>query len=171
MKKLVFSLLSVLLGSFAIGQDNAIDKFFSKYEENEDFTVINVSPRVFPMIAKVTSENENKDYKELVEGLKGLKMVTTSKDPNKYYQEVIAKIPKKEYEELVTVKEKGQNIRFMTKGSGDKISELLLIVGGGSDFMLLSIVGDIDLNKIARLANKMNIKGSEHLDKVKKGNQ
>ena len=67
MKKLVFSLLNVLLVSFAFGQDNAIDKFFSKYEENEDFTVINVSPRVFPMIAKVTSEMENKDYKELVE--------------------------------------------------------------------------------------------------------
>ena len=170
MKKIIFSLFSILMFSYTYAQDNAIDRFFSKYEENPDFTVVIVSPRVFPMIAKVTSEMENRDYKELVSGLKGLKMVTTSKDPAKYYQEVLNRLPKKEYEDLVSVKEKGQNIKFLTKGVGDNISELLLLVGGGTDFMLLSIVGDIDLNKIAKLANKMNIKGSEHLDKVKKAN-
>ncbi|HMP30260.1 MAG TPA: DUF4252 domain-containing protein [Saprospiraceae bacterium] len=170
MKKSFFTIAALLLFSIAYSQDNAIDRFFSKYEDNADFTVVNVSPRVFPMLAKVTSELEDKEYKTLIEGLKGLKMVTTSKDPNKYYQEVISRLPKKEYEELVTVKDKGQNIKFLTKGTNDKISELLLLIGGGTDFMLLSIVGDIDLNKVAKLANKMNIQGSEHFDKVKKKN-
>jgi hypothetical protein len=170
MKKSFFTIVALFFITMAYAQDNAIDKFFSKYEDNADFTVVNVSPRVFPMLAKVTSEMEDKEFKSLIEGLRGLKMVTTSVDPNKYYQEVMTRLPKKEYEELVTVKEKGQNIRFLTKGTNDKISELLLLIGGGNDFMLLSIVGDIDLNKVAKLANKLNIQGSEHLDKVKKKN-
>jgi CII-binding regulator of phage lambda lysogenization HflD len=119
------------------------------------------------MIAKISSESEDKEFKNLVAGLKGLKMITTQKDAAKYYQEVLAKLPKS-YEELVTVKEKGKNIKFLTKGTNDKISELLLVIGGTNEFMLLSIVGDIDLNNVAKLANKINIQGSEHLDKVTK---
>ncbi len=169
MKKSLFTFVGLLLLTFATAQENAIDKFFSKYEEIADFTVVNVSPRVFPMIAKISSESEDKEFKNLVAGLKGLKMITTQKDATKYYQEVLAKLPKN-YEELVTVKEKGKNIKFLTKGTNDKISELLLVIGGANDFMLLSIIGDIDLNNVAKLANKINIQGSEHLDKVTKKN-
>lgn len=169
MKKSFFTFVGLLFITFASAQENAIDKFFSKYEEIADFTVVNVSPRVFPMIAKISSESEDKEFKNLVAGLKGLKMITTQKDAAKYYQEVLAKLPKN-YEELVTVKEKGKNIKFLTKGTNDKISELLLVIGGTNEFMLLSIIGDIDLNNVAKLANKINIQGSEHLDKVTKKN-
>jgi hypothetical protein len=36
----------------------------------------------------------------------------------------------------------------------DKIAELLLLVGG-DDFVLLSFVGNLDLDKIVKLANEM----------------
>ena len=67
----------------------------------------------------------------------------------------------------MTVKDKGDNVKFLTKGNGDVVDELLLLVGGADDFVLMSFVGKLDLNKISKLANKLDIQGSEHLDKLK----
>ena len=68
----------------------------------------------------------------------------------------------------MTVRDKESNVRFVTKESNGLISELLLLVGGKDEFVMMSFVGNIDLNKIAKLAKKLDIDGAEHLDKVKK---
>ena len=161
----VFALLIAILP--CTSQTNAIDRFFSAYENNENFTVVYVSPKMFEMVAKVTNDSKNSDIKELVKDIKGLKILSTNKDPLKYYAEAAKKIPLGEYEVLMTVKDKGDNVKFLTKGNGDVVDELLLLVGGADDFVLMSFVGKLDLNKISKLANKLDIQGSEHLDKLK----
>lgn len=168
MKKVFSLIVAVLFTSLSYGQDNIIDRFFSKYESNADFTVVNISPKMFSMISKATSEMEDKEISALMQGIKGLKMISTEKDAAKYYAEALTKIPAKEYETLVTVRDKGKNIKFLTKGNGDIVNELLLLVGGDSQFMVMSFTGSLDINKIAKLANKINLEGSEHLDKIKK---
>lgn len=166
--KFTVTLLALLTTLFtAYSQNNAIDKFFSAYESNENFTVVFVSPKMFEMVAKVADEKENQEIKELVKDIKSLKILSTTKDPLKYYAEANKKIPVGEYEVLMTVKDKGDNVKFLTKGNGDVIDELLLMVGGADDFVLMSFVGKLDLKKISKLANKLDIEGSEHLDKLK----
>lgn len=169
MKKTLIALIVVLFTGLVNAQNDAIDRFFSAYEADPDFTIVNVSPKMFSMLSKATSEIEDKEIAELIQGIKGLKMLTTEKTGAKYYAEALAKLPVKEYETLVTVRDKGNNIRFLTKGSGDIVNELLLVMGGEKQFMLMSFVGNLDLNKIAKLANKINLNGAEqHLDKIKK---
>ncbi len=84
------------------------------------------------------------------------------------YTEANKRLNIKEYEELVTVREKDSNVRFVTKEANGVINELLLLVGGKDEFVMMSFVGNIDLSKIARLAKKLNIDGAEHLDKINK---
>ena len=164
----VITLLAFVIAYLpAQSQNNAIDRFFSAYENNENFTVVFVSPKMFEMVAKATNDSKNSDIKELVKDIRGLKILSTKKDPLKYYNEASKKIPLNEYEVLMTVKDKGDNVKFLTKGSGDIVDELLLLVGGSDDFVLMSFVGKLDLNKISKLANKLDIQGSEHLDKLK----
>ncbi len=164
----IITVLALLITTLSCwGQNNAIDRFFSAYENNENFTVVYVSPKMFEMVAKVTNDSKNSDIKELVKDIKGLKILSTNKDALKYYNEASKKIPLGEYEVLMTVKDKGDNVKFLTKGNGDVVDELLLLVGGANDFVLMSFVGKLDLNKISKLANKLDIQGSEHLDKVK----
>lgn len=111
---------------------------------------------------------EDPELKELINGIKGLKILTTNVDAGKYYTEAIKKIPVGEYETLVTVRDKGENVRFLTKGTGDIVNELLLLVGGKEEFVLMSFVGKIDINKISKLAKKFNVDGIEHLEKIEK---
>ena len=67
----------------AQSQNNAIDRFFSAYENNENFTVVFVSPKMFEMVAKATNDSKNSDIKELVKDIRGLKILSTKKDPLK----------------------------------------------------------------------------------------
>ena len=60
-------------------------------------------------------------------------------------------------------------MRFVTKENNGIISELLLLVGGKDEFVMMSFVGNIDLDKISKLAKKLDIDGAEYLEKANKG--
>jgi hypothetical protein len=98
-----------------------------------------------------------------------LHILTTANNPNFYYKDALTRFKSTDYETLMTVRSKEENIRFLTKeDSKGLIKELLLLVGGKTEFVLISFVGNIDLNKISQLANKLDVKGMEHLKDLNK---
>jgi len=160
----ILVLLFAMQGAFA--QNNAIKKYFQKYEDKESFTSVYVSEYMFSLFADIDMEDaEDKEVVQILEGLKSLQVLTTGENGKQYYEEAIGLINQKEYKILMKVKDGNNNIRFLIKKDGNTIKELLLLVGG-DDFVLLSIVGEINLKKISKLANHMDIKGIEHLNKV-----
>ena len=156
----------ISFASFA--QVDAIERFFKDYQEDENFTVVYVSPKMFQMVSKATDGSSDQELASIVKDLKGLRILTTEINPDKVYKEDNKRLNIKEYEELVTVREKDSNVRFVTKETNGIISELLLLVGGKDDFVMMSFVGNIDLAKISKLAKKLDIDGAEHLEKVNK---
>lgn len=160
----ILVLLFAMQGAFA--QNNAIEKYFQKYEDKESFTSVYVSEYMFSLFADIdVEEEEDKEVMEILQGLKSLQVLTTEETPNKYYEEAIQLIDQKEYKMLMKVKDGDTNVRFLIKKEGSIVKELLLLVGG-DEFVLLSIVGNINLKKISKLAKHMDIQGMEHLDKV-----
>jgi len=152
-------------------QDDAIDKYFEKYLDDENFTSVFVSPKMFQMISKldlntVETDPEAKMAMEVIKDLKGLRVLTTEVNPSERYKEALSMLNQKEYETLMTIRDGSENIRFWVKDDGDIINELLLLVGGSEEFVLLSFTGNIDLAKISVLANQLDIKGAKYLDKI-----
>jgi len=169
--KSIFSLgIALFISLTANAQIDAIERFFKDYQDDDNFTVVYVSPKMFQMVSKVTDGSEDKELSTIVKDLKGLRILTTKINPDKTYKEANKRLNIKEYEELVTVREKDSNVRFVTKEVNGVINELLLLVGGKDEFVMMSFVGNIDLNKISKLAKKLDIDGAEHLDKVNKKN-
>ena len=164
----------LLVAPLSMGaQNNAIEKFFNQYMDDETFTVVQVTPKMFQMIAKL--DIKDKDYadaKSVLQDLKGLWILTTENNPKapQLYKEATSKINTQEYELLMTVRDKGDNVRFWTKESNGIINELLMLVGEKEEFTLISFVGKIDLDKISKMSNKINIDGMEHLKSVKQKN-
>jgi hypothetical protein len=153
----------------ATAQTDAITRYFDKYLDDQNFTVVYITPKMFQMIAKLDLRDKDaKDVKEALQDLKGLRILQTEVNALQHYKEVVAQFNAAEYELLMTVRDKGENIRFWTKESNGVISELLMLVGGAKEFTLISFIGNIDLNKISKLANKLKIDGTEHLDELKK---
>lgn len=168
---LIFSFLLLGISNSAQAQADAIEQYFEQYMEDERFTVVYVSSKMFQMISKLDIDEINEDPEakaamEMVNDLRGLRVLTTDENAGEFYKEAITKIDTDQYEVLMTVRDGDENVRIWVKENNDVIDELLLLVGGDEDFVMLSFMGKIDLNKISKLANQIDVKGAEHLDKV-----
>jgi Domain of unknown function (DUF4252) len=165
-------LIFVLIGFLSPlnAQTDAISKYFDQYVNDERFTVVYISPKMFEILGKLDldemKDEEAQIIMDVVKELKGLRVLTTEQTPLKFYNEAVSKIKTSEFEILLTVRDEEENVQFLIKDEGDIINELLLLVGGEDEFVMLSFVGDIDLNKISQLAKKLDVKGVEHLDKL-----
>jgi len=150
------------------GQVDAIDKYFSKYKDNDDFTVVYISPKMFSLISKLDDNDLDAATRDAVQGIKSLKILTRDNGGMSFYEEAKSMIDMKEYEVLMTVRDDSTNVDFLVKDEdgGNIVNELLLLVGGHEDFVLLSFLGDIHLNKLSKIAESIDIDGLDHLDKL-----
>lgn len=164
-------LLTFLVAAQA--QNDGITRFFNQYYEDERFTVVYVSPKMFNMVAKIeTDDPEWNKFREVVGGLTGLRVLTADSIANglQLYKEALSKVPQAEYSELLTVRDGKEHVRIWVKDSGNIIQELMLLVGSPDEFVMLSLTGRIDLDQISTLSKSLDIQGAEHLDKVKSKN-
>jgi hypothetical protein len=168
LRQCLFLLPLLLLGVGAFAQEDAIGQFFGKYVDDPRFTVVSVSPRMFRLLSKVKWDTVSADLKQTVASLHSLRVLSTDSSPLQFFKEALALIDHKQYEELITVRGNKDNVRFLVKGNGDKISELLMVAADEDGFTLMSFVGDIDLDKLSRLSADLDIKGMENLKNVKR---
>lgn len=166
MKYLTMVLLWVSLGNQAFGQNDAINQFFQKYMDDENFTSVYISSKLFSMVAKLEIDDVEPEIRAMIKDLKGLQVLVTEHEPMKYYKEATKSISLTDYDLLMTVRDEDQKIRFYTKENKEVIQELFLIVGGKDEFVILSLVGVIDLEKISKIANSMDVEGLQHLEKL-----
>jgi len=164
MKKIVAVAVVMMVASGAFAQD-AISKFFSKYQSDESFNQVNISSKMFGLITNMEIETpEDKEIVEAISKLKGLKILAkdNARNSRELYKEAFAMIPK-DYEELMTIRDKDKDMKFLIKESGGKISELLMVMGGNEEFMVMSLFGEIDLKQVSRIGKKLDVKGLENL--------
>ena len=169
MKKIVAIMVLMVTLTAANGQD-VISKFFTKYQDDETFTNVNISSKMFGLFTQMDVQDpDDKAVLEAISKLKGLKILAkeNARNSRELYREALGLIPKN-FEELMSVRDKDKDMKFMIDENGGKISEMLMIVGGNEEFMIMSIFGEIDLKQISRIGSKMNIKGLENLQNMDK---
>lgn len=170
MKRIV-AVVIMMVSIHEIYAQDAISKFFTKYNDDQSFTQVNVSGKMFSLFTNMEANDpEDKEVLDAISKLKGLRilMKDNTSDARALYKEAFALIPIKEFEELMSVRDKEKDMKFYIKESSGKISELVMIMGGLDDFMVLSLVGDIDLKQISRIGKKMDVKGLENLQNIDK---
>jgi len=150
-----------------IAQADVIEAYFGAHEDDEDFTIVFISPKMFEMIAKLPSDDMEDEVRAVIRDLKGLRIMTTEENSLQHYKALSEQLNFSEYEELMKIRDEETNVRIMIKeNSLGNISELLLLVGGADDFALISFIGNIDINKIAQLSGTIEINGIEYLDNI-----
>ncbi|MCF7568547.1 DUF4252 domain-containing protein [Sabulilitoribacter arenilitoris] len=182
-KIIVFVLAIMLLPITGMAQSN----IFDKYSDNNDVTYVNIKPKMFQMIVKMginVDDPEARSYMDMVKSITSFKTIVTD---NKAISTDISKWVKSRsggLEELMEVKDDGTEVKFYVKEGkdADHVKELLIFVNGVDKAMkgkgveingenrkietvVVSLTGDINLNEISKLTDKMNIPGGKHLDK------
>ena len=174
MKKLIL-IVAVIIAPFV----TSAQSIFDKYEDVDGVTTIVVSKKAFELMAMFgDSSEEAKEYAEMVGGLSGLRVFTTedSKIANDMKATVDKYLKSSKLSELMRVNDKEANVRiYIKEGKDDEhVEELLMFVNGlekhfeghegrSAEAVIVSLTGNIDLAKIAKLTEDMNITGSEHL--------
>ncbi len=177
MKTRILLLISLLFGFTGIlNSQSIIDNLFEKYSGAEGYTSVYISKYMFDMFRNnetKPSKMGEEDLEQVISKLDGIKILVTDDDPAttasvNLYKEVMKLIPGSPYKEVMVVKEKDKDIKFYAKENKDKrVAELLMVIGGTDQNVLISIVGDIDMKNISKLAKTMNVEGMENLDKIK----
>lgn len=178
-RKLIIAFALAVVPLFTFAQSSVFDKF----EDLDDVSTVVVTKRAFEMMAKMggTSE-EAKNYKDLATSLTSLKVFATENSAiaADMKSQVSSYLKSTKLSELMRVKDKDGNVKIYVKEGkdADHVTELFMFIEGISKHMageerkpeavIVSITGDIDLNKISELTDQMNIQGGEHLKNVKK---
>lgn len=170
MKKIVIVIVMAVLPITSFSQS-----LFDKYEDLDNVSAVVVNRSMFNLLSKIDVEvddPEAKDFMDIAKSLNNLKVfITEDKSISADMKSSVDKYLKSaKLEELMRVKDKDTNVKFYIRSGkdDDHVSELLMFVTGmknmdvdvnGRKFetVLLSLTGDIDLNKIGSLTKKMNL--------------
>lgn len=153
----------------SLAQNNAISKFFQKYEDDEEFTRVTITSRMFGLFTNMELEDEDdQEVLGAISKLDGLNILTKEDISNgkALYKEALSLIPKSEYDELMVIREKDSDMKFLIKEKNGKIQELLMLMGGSDEFFILSLIGEIDLKQVSKISKKMDIDGLEKLENM-----
>lgn len=171
MKKLNVFFTLALLPLFGFSQS-----VFDKYDAMDNVGSITVNQSMIRLAGSIAAfdqnDQESKDFADIAQSLEGIKVFITE-DP-KISKDMDATV--KDYlksstlEELIRVKDKDATVKFYVREGKDEdhVSELLLFVSDINhpeigiknrkfESVLVSMTGDIDLNKIGALTSKMGL--------------
>jgi hypothetical protein len=169
-KEMLGVVMMVLLSVAAQAQNDVIAKFFNKYDGDESFSKVSISGKMFSMMANIDGNTEDeKAMVSAISKIKGLKILKKddARNSRELYKEALSMVPAGQFEELMTVRDKDKDMKFFTKESGGKISELVMVLGGNEEFLVMSLFGEIDLKEMGKIGKSVNIDGLQNLDKMK----
>lgn len=176
MKKIVILAFLILgIGIQAFAQEDAIQRFFSKYMEDERFSRVYISPKMMQMAGGFLKNNAegDKDAEQLgalIGKIKGIRILSSEEVNGKsLYTEAMGTLTKNKYEELMDVQDKGSSLKFMIREEGGFIRELTMISGDTKSFSLISMLGSFTYDDLNMLAEKTNIPGMDQYSKGSKG--
>lgn len=167
MQKLVFIIAMLIIPVFAGAQVSPVDKLFEKYSSREGYTSVYISKYMFSLFSNLDAGD--KELENVLGKLTGIRILSSDKVKEtgvNFFTEIMENLPVTEYQELMVVKEKDQNFKFLIREKDDIITELLMVAGGASNNVLISIQGNIDLNTISQLSRSMKIDGLDALEKI-----
>jgi hypothetical protein len=170
MKKIIIALLLTIFTG-TVSAQSAVDKIFNKYASKDGYTTVVINSFMFQFLSKIeTNDPDYESFKKATTGIESIRILTQDGSGSVGFgKELLDILPRKEYKELMIVKEADEEVAFLVKESEGKINEFLLVVSGvDGDDALIVITGNIDLESISNIASGFDLPGMENLEGLEK---
>jgi hypothetical protein len=146
--------LSCMMGLFltisACSQNQSFDRFFDQYADKDGFLTVKLSNLPAAMF-----NDGNNDPALRISTLRVLTVQDTLlNDKLNFYNEIVPKINRSGYEELMTVKHKGEKAILLCKKDKKRITEVLFVSGGDKN-VLVEITGSMSLEQAKKVTSQM----------------
>ena len=180
----------LILSIFGFFMANA-QTVFDEYGGNPSVSNLNISPQMFKLMSKFkisTDDPESQALIDMIQGMEAFRVMST-KDiliANEMEAWMQSELEKSSLESILNLTEKGVNVQFgAVYGEGNSaVKRLVMYVKGlqayidnqdnirletttDLDFILLEIVGKIDLDQVGALTQLIDVPGGEYLDALK----
>jgi hypothetical protein len=174
------ALLFLLIPVFTVAQNSEVSKLFDKYSGEDGFTSVDVNAGLFELFAEIDSDDpEFEDFQNALKGLESLRLLAYTieegkgnvDEMKKFYSDIKSSVPFNEFKELMIIKDKDSNVNFYAKSEKQIVKEMVMIVEGPDEVVLLSLYGNLDLNYIGKLGSTMNMSGMKYLGNMNKNKE
>jgi len=166
MRKILTISIIAFISFPAMSQNNALDRLFERFSGREEFTKVVITRHMFELFSDVETR-EDDDYMNMIKKLNNIRILSGPDDMGKgLYAEALEALPAGEYEEIMAIKEEGNDVKFIIREKEGIVTDLVMLVKGDGETTIISITGDIDMKSIARLTRSMGIEGMEQLDNI-----
>ena len=172
MKKIII-LLALLATNTFFGQS-----VFDKFNDQENVTSIIVNSKMFDLMSKLkvdTKDKETLQYMNLLKKLDNLKVFMTTNNKAASEMKSVSEnfLKTSKLDELMRVTENGRNVKIFVKSGAEEsqIKELFMFIEGSgkeNQTVIMSLLGDFNLNELSSLTSKMNLPGGDALKKAAK---
>ena len=167
---------ALMLVSVFTNAQTTFERMYQKYAAKPGFTSVSVSNDMFHLFSSFgeAKDSNSAEMRKVMNQLTGLKALVCDVDSTTpalalaFYNEATAAFPPPTYQELITVEDSGENIRFLTRqDASGKIHELVMLIKSTRQNIAMTITGNINLSTISKLSKAMDIKGLENLEQLK----
>ncbi len=169
MKKLLITLVLTLTIAAANAQSFVSEirhELGAKPEVN-----INIGTWLVKLMMKFADENDP-EAKALMDGLKRIKVTVFDLDNshnsnrlNTIIENKIQHLSSKGYEQLVSVRDHGDNVFILAKVKGDLMQDAMIIAyEKGDELAIISLKGDVNLKQLAMISNEYDVDIEDELD-------
>lgn len=146
--------LSCMMGLFltisACSQNKSFDRFFDQYADKDGFLTVRLSNLPTSML-----NDGNKDPDFRISSLRVLTVQDTLLNAKlNFYSEIVPKMNRSGYEELMTIKHKGQKAILLCKKDRKHITEVLFVSGGDNN-VLVEITGSMSLEQAKKITSQV----------------
>jgi hypothetical protein len=160
--------IMVLIAFIIAPMVTSAQSLFDTLEDLESVDMVVISKDAFELLSKFSPEkfkdSEEMKVFEMINDLKEFKMFSTQDKgiANKMETLVSSSINKQKLTQLMRIKEENTQIKIYVKSTKNKdfVSEVLMFIkgidkktNGMSEAMLISLTGNIDINKMSDLAD------------------
>lgn len=169
MKNLIYAFVLTVFSSSAFAQ-GIIEREYSQYLNKDEVTHVFVSGKMFDFASTIAKGVEDAEVQELSEFASKIESFSLIKVPNKDVAQTEFKKGMKsisgDYDELMRVRDNGTKFAIYVDEENDIVYEIVGLGVVEGEFMALSLVGEMDLNKIAEFIGKMDNDAFEPLKRI-----
>jgi len=178
-------LITIFIASFWVSGQN----IFERYADNDKVTLVSISPKMFKMLGQMSmslDDPEAQEYMEMVTSINNFKVLVSSSEDisDDMLKWVNDQVSKENLDELMSIKDKDADVTFYVKEGKNEayVEKLLMYVneiikpdskksnfnfnGREIKAVLMLLEGNIDLNKISKLTDQMDLPGGNQLRKA-----
>ena len=107
MKRTMVAGVLILLGMTTFGQNSAVDKVFDKYSGKDGYTTVHISSFMFNLMNSLEVDDpEYNKFKKATSGINSVRILTQDGGESvSFGKELLEMLPKKEYQEMMKVKD------------------------------------------------------------------